>query len=95
MADQTEDALTRLSDALAARTAAAAGLVAGIHAHRSRALSGTLWRPDVVVASEQVFPKIEAAEIALGDGRRIPAQLAGRESRRLTPLSWARRSCIR
>jgi hypothetical protein len=40
--------------------------------------SGTLWRPDVVVASEQVFPKAEAAEIVLADGGRVPAKVAGR-----------------
>ena len=79
MADQTQDALTRLSDALAARTTAAAGLVTSIHTHRSRSLSGTLWGPGVVVASEQVFPKAEAVEIALADGRRIPATIAGRD----------------
>ena len=79
MADQTQDALTALSDALAAHTAAAAGLVASIHASRSRSLSGILWRPDVVVASEQVFPKVEAAEIALADDRHIHAKVAGRD----------------
>jgi S1-C subfamily serine protease len=79
MAAQTQDALTQLSDALAARAAAAAGLVAGIHPPQSRPRSGILWRPDIVVASEQVFPKTEIAEIVFADGRRIPAKLAGRD----------------
>jgi S1-C subfamily serine protease len=79
MADQTPDALTELSDALAARAATAARLVASIHTRRSRPLSGTLWRPDVIVASDQVFPKTEAAEIVLSDGRRIAAKVAGRD----------------
>jgi S1-C subfamily serine protease len=77
MAAQTQDALTRLSDALAAR--AAAGLVASLHAPHSRPRSGVLWRPDVVVASEQVFPKVESAEIVFSDGRHIAARVAGRD----------------
>jgi S1-C subfamily serine protease len=79
MAAQTQDALTGLSDALAARTATAAGLVASIHPGHARPRNGTLWRPDVVIASEQVFPKAEAAEIILSDGRRMPAKVAGRD----------------
>src|SRR5947207_2405539 len=65
MPGQTQDALIRLSDALAARTAAAAGLVASIHAPHARPRSGILWRRDVVAASEQVFPKAESAEIVV------------------------------
>jgi S1-C subfamily serine protease len=79
MAVQTQDALTQLSDALAARTAAAAGFIASIHPSQSRPRSGILWRSDVVVASEQVFPKTDAAEIVFGDGRRVAAKLAGRD----------------
>ena len=79
MSNQTHDALIQLSDALAARTAAAAGLVVSIHAPHSRPRSGILWRPGVVVASEQVFPETEAAEIVLADGRHIPAKVAGRD----------------
>src|ERR1700731_316755 len=79
MPDQTRDALTQFSEALTARVAAAAGLVASIHAPHSRPRSGILWRRDVVVASEQVFPKAETAEIVLADGRHIAARVAGRD----------------
>lgn len=79
MVTQTQDALSRLSDALAARVAAAAGLVASIHVLHSRSRSGILWRPDIVVASEQVFPKADKAEILLADSRRIGARVAGRD----------------
>jgi S1-C subfamily serine protease len=78
-ANPPQDALTRLSDALAARTAAAAGLVASLHTPHHRPRSGILWRPDVVVASQQVFPKADAAEIVLADGRQIAARVAGRD----------------
>jgi S1-C subfamily serine protease len=79
MPDQTRDALTQFSEALAARVTAAAGLVASIHAPHSRPRSGILWRRDVVVASEQVFPKAETAEIVLANGRHVTAQIAGRD----------------
>src|SRR5713101_3051599 len=79
MPAQAEDTLTRLSDALAARAAAASALVACIHATGSGPRSGTLWRSDVVVASEQVFPKTDRAEILLADGRRVAARIAGRD----------------
>jgi S1-C subfamily serine protease len=79
MAAQTQDALTRFSDVLAARAAAGAGLVASIHLRHSGPRGGILWRPDVVLASEQVFPKAEAAEVILADGRRVAANLAGRD----------------
>jgi len=79
MAASTQDALTQLSDALAARTAAAAGLVASIHPPHSRPRGGIVWRPDVVIGSEQVFPKSDIAEIVFADGRHVAAKLAGRD----------------
>ncbi len=79
MPAQPEDTLTRLSDAMAARAAAASALVACIHATGAGPRSGTLWRSDVVVASEQVFPKTDRADIVLGDGRRVGARVAGRD----------------
>jgi len=74
-----EDTLTRLSDAMAARAAAASGLVVCIHAAGSGPRSGILWRNDVVVASAQVFPKADRAEIVLTGGRRVAARIAGRD----------------
>jgi S1-C subfamily serine protease len=79
MPAQAEDTLTRLSDALAARAAVASALVACIQAPGAGPRSGTLWRSDVVVASEQVFPKTDRADIVLGDGKRVGARVAGRD----------------
>jgi len=79
MPAQAEDTLTRLSDALAARAAAASGLVVSIHAAGSGPRSGTLWRNDVAVASAQVFPRTDRADIVLPDGRRVGARVAGRD----------------
>ena len=79
MPAHAEDTLTRLSDALAARAAASSALVVGIDAPGSRPRSGTLWRSDVVVASEQVFPTTDRADIVLAEGRRVGARVAGRD----------------
>ena len=59
MADQSRDLLLQLSTALAAATASAQSSVVAIRTTQSPALSGTLWRRDLVVASEQVFPKAD------------------------------------
>src|SRR5579875_3377934 len=56
------DLLSQLSDALAARVASAGPLVAGIAINGRFVGAGILWRRDVVVASEQLFPKAPAAE---------------------------------
>src|SRR5215831_985641 len=53
MADIVQDPLARLSEALAERASFARHLVAGISAQGNRRRSGTLWRKDVIVASEQ------------------------------------------
>src|ERR1700693_1810891 len=77
-ADELHDPLAQLSDALAARTEAAQAFVVAIRTlHHVR--SGMLWGGDVVVASEQVFPKANEAEIRLMDGRDMKATLAGRD----------------
>jgi S1-C subfamily serine protease len=52
--------------------------VLGIRAG-SRVLSGTLWRADVALASEQVFPDTDAAEVVTADGKTVAARVAGRD----------------
>src|SRR5437879_9440493 len=59
MASDSEDLLRQLSAALASATASAQSSVVAIRAPRSPPLSGTLWRNNLVVASEQVFPRSE------------------------------------
>ena len=79
MPDNNQDLLTQFSAALAERVAAARGLVAGIHMRGHSLHSGTLWRKDVVVASEQALPKAEEAEVVLVDGGTFAARVAGRD----------------
>jgi len=80
MADLSEDELTRFSDMLATRTAAAQRHVAALRVPGSRPLTATLWRPGIAVASDQVFPKESGAELVLHDGRTVAAQVAGRDA---------------
>jgi S1-C subfamily serine protease len=53
--------------------------VAGIAVPGHRMRSGTLWRKDVVVASEQQFPDIGDAKVTLADGSAFTARVAGRD----------------
>ena len=79
MASDSEDLLLQFSAALVSATASAQGSVVAIRAPRSPPLSGTLWRNNLVVASEQVFPRADAAEIVQTDGAAIRARVAGRD----------------
>jgi len=79
MAGHSKDPLLQLSAALASATASAQSSVVAIRAPRSPPLSGTLWRNNLVVASEQVFPRADAAEIVQTDGAAIRARVAGRD----------------
>jgi S1-C subfamily serine protease len=79
MADIAENPLVNLSEALAERVRLAQPLVAGIAAPGHRLRSGTLWRKDVVVASEQRFPDAGEAQVRLADGSAFTARVAGRD----------------
>ncbi|HEY3911510.1 MAG TPA: S1C family serine protease [Stellaceae bacterium] len=79
MPDNIQDSLGQFSAGLAARVAAARLLVAEIRARGRSPRTGTLWRKDVVVASEQALPDIADSEIALAGGGTFTARLAGRD----------------
>jgi S1-C subfamily serine protease len=71
------DPIDQLSDALADRIAAAAPAVVAIRSgHRHS--SGILWRPDVVVTSEQELPD-QSTFTVLGSGETVEATFAGRD----------------
>jgi S1-C subfamily serine protease len=71
------DIIEQLSSALAERIAGAATSVVALKAG-ARPRSGILWRPDVVVTSEQVVGEQESAVIVQG-GAEVAAKLAGRD----------------
>jgi S1-C subfamily serine protease len=79
MPDNVQDPLTSLSAALVERTRLARPLVAGISAPGHQMRSGTLWRKDVVVASEQSCPDAGEAKVTLADGSAFTAHPAGRD----------------
>jgi S1-C subfamily serine protease len=79
MADTVQNPLTGLSEALIERTRLARPLVAGIAVPGHRMRSGTLWRKDLVVASEQAFPNVGEAKVTLADGSAFAARVAGRD----------------
>jgi S1-C subfamily serine protease len=79
MADIVENPLINLSEALAERVRLARPLVVGIAVPGHRMRSGTLWRKDVVVASEQRFPDTGDAQVKLADGSAFTARVAGRD----------------
>ena len=72
----TSDALTELSQALAARAEAARGSVRAIRGEH-RGLSGILWQSDVLVTSAQSLPKGETFSVVSPDGGAQDAALAG------------------
>src|ERR1700678_3313836 len=71
------DVIEQLSEALAERVAAAACVVAVHGGHRLH--GGILWRPDVVVTSEQRLGEHTAFTVAQA-GKTVAATLAGRDS---------------
>jgi S1-C subfamily serine protease len=79
MPDTVPNPLALLSEALAERARVARPLVAAIVAPGHRMRSGTFWRKDVVVASEQAFPDVDEATVTFGDGSAFAARIAGRD----------------
>src|SRR4051794_23508885 len=78
-AEGSSNPLVAFSAALAALVAAATPRAVGIRVKGAPSLTGTLWRPDVVIASEQVFPDVGEAEILHSAGTSSPARVAGRD----------------
>jgi S1-C subfamily serine protease len=72
------DMIEQFSSGLADRVAAAAAFTVGVHTGR-RPASGILWRPDVVVASEQMLPDDSTALRVVRGGQAVGATLAGRD----------------
>ncbi|HEV2098340.1 MAG TPA: S1C family serine protease [Stellaceae bacterium] len=79
MPDSTQNTFSQISAALTEQVTAARGLVAEIRLRGHSPRSGTLWRKDVVVASEQSLPDDAEAEVVLATGGRFAARIAGRD----------------
>lgn len=73
------DALSALSGALSARVAGAAPFVAAVNPGSRACRGAILWRPGVLVTSEQGLPHADTAEVVLPGGTRAVASVAGRD----------------
>jgi S1-C subfamily serine protease len=71
--------LADLSTDLAAQTTAASAITVAIGTASGSHLSGTLWRPDIVVTSAQSLPPHEEYEISATNHETLKATLAGRD----------------
>src|SRR4051812_19014666 len=79
MAEGPSNPLVAFSAALATLVAATTPRAVGVRAKGVPPLSGTLWRPDVVVAAEQVFPDVNEVEVLHSSGARSRARVTGRD----------------
>ncbi len=76
----TTDLLEQFSDALAARAASAQGAIVAIRTSEGRHLTGSLWQPDVAVASEQSLPRRDEYEVVVAGGGVVKAKPVGRDA---------------
>jgi len=76
---QEPNLLGALSDVLVARFATARASLAVLRISERAHLGAIVWRPDVLVTSEQSLPRREAVEAVLGDGGAVAGKLAGRD----------------
>lgn len=68
-----------LSDALEAQVRTGASAIAGLEWHGQHQLSAIVWRPGLLVTSEQSLPRADRYDAVLAGGTRVAATLAGRD----------------
>ena len=78
MTDQP-DLLVQFSNALATRAELAKGAVVAVRLAHGRHITGMVWGPDVVVASEQSLPQQDEFELVAPGGSVVSAKIAGRD----------------
>jgi S1-C subfamily serine protease len=78
MTDQA-DLLAQFSNALATRAEAAKNAVVAIRLAHERHMTGMVWRPEIVVASEQSLPRKDDFELIGAGGSVLTARMAGRD----------------
>src|SRR5258708_11927893 len=78
MTDQA-DLLAQFSSALTARAELAKNAVVAIRLAHGRHITGTVWRSDIVVTSEQSLPQNDDFELVAAGGSVIAARIAGRD----------------
>src|SRR5260370_24337969 len=78
MTDQA-DLLTQFSNALATRAEAAKNAIVAVRLRHERHITGMVWRPDVVVVSEQSLPRKDDFELVAAGGSVLAAKIARRD----------------
>jgi S1-C subfamily serine protease len=78
MTDQA-DFLTEFSNALAGRAEAAKNTIVAVRLAHGRHLTGMVWRPEIVVVSEQSLPQDDDFELVATGGAVAAARMAGRD----------------
>src|SRR5258705_10825274 len=71
--------LAQFSNALAARAEAAKNAVVAIRLAHGRHMTGLVWRPEIVIASEQSLPRKDDFELVAAGGSVLTAKIAGRD----------------
>ncbi|HEY6699647.1 MAG TPA: S1C family serine protease [Pseudolabrys sp.] len=74
------DQLVQFSDALATRVEFAKPTVVALRLAHERHVSGIVWRPDAIIASEQSLPERDEFEVVTAGGAVTTAKVAGRDS---------------
>ena len=80
MSNDPKNSFAALSDALVKVVTAAAPHVAGVEWGGRSSISAIIWRPGVLVTSEQSLPDVEHYTAVLPGGARVPATVAGRDA---------------
>lgn len=75
----TPSLFTQLSDSFADEVARFAPRVAAVGLRHGRHLTATVWRGDLLIASEQALPKRDSFPVRLADGREGAAAVLGRD----------------
>jgi S1-C subfamily serine protease len=79
MTDQA-DPLAEFSNALARRVEMAKSAIVAVRLAHGRHLTGMMWRPEIVVVSEQSLPRRDNFELVAAGGAVVTARMAGRDS---------------
>ena len=74
------DQLVQFSDALVARVEFTKPTAVALRLAHERYVSGIVWRPDAIVASEQSLPRRDEFEVVIAGGAVTTAKVAGRDS---------------
>ena len=74
------DQLVQFSDALAARVEFTKPTAVALRLAHERYVSGIVWRPEAIVASEQSLPRRDEFEVVAAGGAVTTAKVAGRDS---------------